>query len=456
MTESAKDIEKVDVVIVGAGFSGLAAARKLHKAGKAVIVLEARDRVGGRIWDPQLPDGRTVLLGGQWIAEEQTRMWSLGDEFGLTRFTTVREGNLLFYNGETYLESPPLSGDNEKSKLDEVIEEFENMAKTVPLEAPWLTPNANEWDSLTLYSWLAQRVDNALLEQMTITIMGYMSMPADLSLLHALFYTRANGGFASLFAMGNENAHDTHVFEEGAQRITEGIAKELGDRLRLDSPVFTISQRQAGVTVSGSNFTVQADQVIVAMPPTLSGCIHYDPAMPSTRNMLTQRTHMAGRDLKFILMYEKPFWREQGLSGTLSNDQGPVNIALDSTPDHERWAVLAGFVNDRAKGRDLIDLPDAGREQGIVNALTEAFGEQIRTYVSYHEHDWAADDWSRGCVTVFAPAAWTSYGQALREPVGNIHWAGTETSIEYPGQMEGAVRAGERAAEEILSITKKP
>ena len=160
---------------------------------------------------------------------------------------------------------------------------------------------------------------------------------------------------------------------------------------------------------------------------------------------------MAGRDLKFILMYKKPFWREAGLSGMLINDEGPVNIAIDSTPDHERWAVLAGFVNDRSQGRDLIELSDEGRESGIVNALVPAFGEEIRDYVSYHEHDWGADDWSRGCVTVFSTGAWTSYGPALREPVGRIHWAGTETATEFPGQMEGAVRAGERAADEVLS-----
>ena len=274
-------------------------------------------------------------------------------------------------------------------------------------------------------------------------------MPEDLSLLHALFYTKANGGFGSLFAMGDDNAHDTHVFAEGAQRITEGICAELNGCVHLNSPVYCISRDESSVRVSGNAFSIQAHRVIVAMPPTLSGCIHYDPPMPSARNMLTQRMHMAGRDLKFILMYEKPFWRQAGLSGVMSNDEGPVNIVIDATPDHERWAVLVGFVNDRSRGRELIGLSDKGREAGIVDALAFAFGDEVRGYISYHEHDWGADDWSRGCVAIMATGAWTSYGHALRNPVGRIHWAGTETSLEFPGQMEGAVRAGERAADEV-------
>ena len=448
------ELPATQVVIIGAGFSGLAAARRLHNSGCDLQVLEARDRVGGRIWDPQLEDGRTVLLGGQWVAEEQTRMWSLGQEFGLTPFTTVRLGDLLLHTGQAYSRiSAESLGSNKmhESKLDRVIAEFESMASTVPVEAPWAAPNAVKWDAQTLHSWLQKRVDSVLLEQMTVTIMGYMSMPEDLSLLHALFYTRANGGFGSLFAMGDEGAHDTHVFAEGAQRIAEGICAQLGDRVQMDHPVYSISQDEDVIRVAGEGFSIQTERVIVAMPPTLSGCIHYDPPLPAARNMLTQRAHMAGRDLKFILMYEKPFWRESGLSGMLSNDEGPVNIAVDATPDHERWAVLAGFVNDRSKGRSLLDLPGEEREAGIVEALVPAFGAEVRNYVSYHEHDWAADDWSRGCVTVFSTGAWTAYGSALRQPVGGIHWAGTETATEFPGQMEGAVRAGERAADEVLA-----
>ncbi len=445
-----EELTPVEVAVIGGGFSGMAAARRLREAGRDVMVLEARDRVGGRIWDPELEDGRTVLLGGQWISKTQTRMCELGEEFGLTQFTTARPGRSLLHTGSDFAPIPDhLPADSE---LDKVVAEFEAMAETVPVDAPWKAPKANQWDGKTLYSWLEKRVSAELLESMTVTIMGYMSQPEDVSLLHALFYTRANGGFGSLFSMGQEDAHDTHVFEEGAQRITEGICAELGDRVRLNSTVFKIFRDDDGVRILGEGFELRAKRVIMAMPPALTACLRYDPPLTGMRNSLTQRAHMLGRGLKFILMYERPFWRDAGLSGQMLGTQGPVHVGIDSTPDHERWAVLAGFVEDRGAGREFLDMSESDRQKSIVEFLVPAFGEETRSFVSYHEHDWGQDDLARGCVTVFGTSAWTNYGAALREPVGRIHWAGTETSTEYPGQMEGAVRAGERAAGEVLKV----
>jgi len=293
------------------------------------------------------------------------------------------------------------------------------------------------------------------LESMTITIMAYMSQPEDVSLLHALFYTRANGGFGSLFAMGADDAHDTHVFAEGAQRITEGICAELGDRVRLGSTVYKICRDDEGVQILGEGFELRAKRVIMAMPPALTACLRYDPPLTGMRNSLTQRTHMLGRGLKFVLMYERPFWRKnENFSGQMVSIEGPVHVGIDSTPDHERWAVLAGFVEDRGAGREFLDMTEGDRRKSIVEFLVPAYGEEVRDFVSYHEHDWGQDDLARGCVTVLGTSAWTTYGPALREPVGRIHWAGTETSTEYPGQMEGAVRAGERAADEVLSAVE--
>lgn len=457
MTESVKSncmSAATHVVVIGAGFSGLSAARKLHRVGCKVTVLEARDRVGGRIWDPQLEDGRTVLLGGQWISPEQTRMWSLGEEFELSPFSTVRQGEVSLHLDEEYIRLPSQvmeSANSINPELNKVIDEFDALATTVPVDAPWSAPGAEELDSQTFYSWLKTRVDKATVEMVAVTVMSYLSMPEDMSLLHALFYTRANGGLASLFAMGSEGAHDTHVFAEGAQRITEGIAKELGGSVKFNQVVNKISQDHTGVQVYTQGEIYHADKVIVAMPPAISGCLRYEPSLPSARYMLSQRAHIAGRDLKFVLMYEKPFWRSEGLSGAFMSDLGPVNVVVDATPAHGRWAVLAGFINDRAKGRTLLDMPEHERCKHIIEFLLPVYGEKLKNYVSYHEHDWGGDDLSRGAVTVLSTGAWSHYGHAMRKPVGHIHWAGTETATEYPGQMEGAVRAGERAADEIIA-----
>jgi len=449
-----KDLPATRVAVIGAGFSGMAAARKLHQAGCDVIVLEARDRVGGRIWDPQLEDGTIVLKGGQWVSQDQSRMLALGQEFNLTLFTTAREGDLLINLGNGVERvSPDLPDDPE---LDEVLEAFDELSNTVPLEQPWMTPAAAELDNQTLYSWLKPRVNPALMESMLVSFMLYMAHPKDMSLLHTLYYCRANGGIKGLFNFGQncapEDAHDTLVFEDGAQRICEGIHAELGERVRLNSPVYRIDQHDEGVQIHAQDLKLEAQKVIIAMPPALSGCLRYDPPLSSMRNMLNQRTHSSSRDYKFVLIFEKPFWREMGLAGLLVNDQGPVHLAADCTPDHGRWAVLAGFINEYGLGKALVDMSAQERQQAIVDSLAMAYGEQIHQYLSYHEHDWSGDDLSRGCVTVFGTGAWTSYGRALREPVGHIHWAGTETATEHTGQMEGAVRAGERAADEVLGL----
>ena len=436
------------VVVIGAGFSGLAAARRLHRAGCDVVVLEGRDRTGGRVWDPELENGRTVLLGAQFISDDQPRILALGQEFGLTTFSAARPGDhLANLGGEFFRFASEDTMDDERDKL---VDQLDEMAATVPVESPWEAVRANEWDSQTLHSWLRERASSELLESMNGVFEGYMSMPEDLSLLHALFYSRANGGMRTLFMIGSEEAHDTHVFTEGAQRITDRIESELGERVRLESTVYAVNQDDGGVQVAGDGFRVRADQVIVAMPPTLAACLRYEPPLPAARNALTQRAHQAGRGLKFILMYERAFWRDTGLSGLFSSDSGPVHFTIDSTPENGH-AALVGFVNDRAAGQDILAMSEDDRRQQIIDFLAPGLGEETRHPISYHEHDWGSDDFSRGCVTVLGTSAWTMFGSALREPVGRIHWAGTETSTVYPGQMEGAILAGERAADEVLA-----
>ncbi|NOX28856.1 MAG: FAD-dependent oxidoreductase [Actinobacteria bacterium] len=439
-----------DVVVIGAGFSGLAAARRLAKAGRDVLVLEARDRVGGRVWDQESEGAPTVLFGGQFISEQQSRMWSLGKEFGLSMFSTARPGVAIYYQGGEAIKVDPKHLTT--PGLTSMIVEFEAMAETVPLDAPWEAAKAHEWDSQTLFSWLSERLTPDMVEAASGAIMGYMSMPEDISLLHALFYTRANGGFSTLFTIGTEDAHDTHVFDRGAQRIADAIAAELGSNARLNSTVHAIDQTVDAVQVRGDGFSVAAHAVIVAMPPALTACLRYDPPLPAMRNLLTQRTHLSGRDIKFSVTFERPFWRDDDLSGLLLCDDDAVSILIDSTPGHNRWGVLIGFINDRGASKLTLDLPADEREQRVVELIADAYGEEALSYTGYHEHDWAEDDLSRGCVTVLGPAAWTSYGPALRKPVGRIHWAGTETATAFPGQMEGAVLAGERAAEEVLNL----
>ncbi len=447
------ELPSTEIAIIGAGFSGLMAARKLVKAGHKVQVLEARGRVGGRNWDPQFPDGRTVVLGSQWISPHQTRMNELAKEFGLTVHSPYQgiKGDAL-YDTETFVGfirvDPVLEADED---IEKVVKKLEEMAETVSVEAPWEAPNAREWDSQTLYTWLKNEAGEDTLEKMTPTIMDFMSHPQDVSLLHALFYSKANGGFSTLFAHDPEHGHDTHVIAEGAQRINEAVHKELGDRVRLDSPVHEVHQDSDGVRILGLDFSLRAKRVIIALPPVLCGGLHFDPPMPNTRNMLVQRAHVSAREFKFDVMYKKPFWEEEDLAGLVISG---TNFIASTTPPHKRWGVLTGMTKNFADGAALIDMTPKARKKAIIKILDDAFGKELhrKHLISYHEHDWASDEYSKGCVTILSTMAWSNYGKALRAPVGNIHWAGTETSTVFPGQMEGAIQAGERAADEVMAV----
>ncbi len=324
-----------DVAIIGGGFSGLAAATKLDKAGRKVVVLEARGRVGGRNWDPQYPGGRTVVLGSQWISKHQTRMWTLGEEFGLTRFEPTLDGDMLIESDKGFIRATPEVEDDKE--LRNILKELEAMSDTVPVEAPWLAPNALEWDSMTLYSWLKDRVSAELLEMMTHPLCGFMSVPQDYSLLHALFYTRANGGITGFFGIG-DHAHDTHIFVEGAQRINEGLRAKLGDRVRLNSIVQTNAEDVNNANV----ITKQARETVVGSKTQLLDTVNnsIDMNHDILQNLQTTNTDVVGAMEKIMDSSKKI----EGIT-TLMND-----IAFQTNLLALNASVEAARAGEHGKG----------------------------------------------------------------------------------------------------------
>lgn len=262
--------------------------------------------------------------------------------------------------------------------------------------------------------------------------------------MHTLFYTQANGGFAGLMGLDRE-PHDAEIFKGGAQQIPQRLADALGERVRLSSPVHRITTIGDIVTVEGKGFWVRARQVIVALPPTLAGRVQYSPAMPALRDLMTQRIVLRGR-IRIAVVYREPFWRNEGRSGNLTtnllfvSDQGlgagpgvlSASIGLDAT----QW---------------MRELSSSERRRMVIEELALGFGPKAQEPIGYQEMDWPGEEFSRGCVSHCGPGVWTGYGRALREPVGRIHWAGSELATEFPGQIEGAVRSGETAAAAVLA-----
>jgi monoamine oxidase len=275
----------------------------------------------------------------------------------------------------------------------------------------------------------------------------YAVEPQDLSLLHMLFYARSGNGLMTL--VSTEGGAQQDRFDGGAQLVATRVAEELGERVRLKSPVRRISQTGGGVVVEADGFSVQAQRVIVTAPPALAGRIVYEPVMPALRDQLTQRSPM-GCVIKVQVVYETPFWRDEGLSGRVVSDEGPVKITFDNSPKSGTPGVLLTFI-EGSDWRRFAGCAADERRRAVLERLSLYFGQKAAEPIHYGERDWPSEEWSRGCYgAVFPAGTWVACGSAIREPAGRIHWAGTETSPVNCGYIDGAVRSGERAAAEVL------
>jgi monoamine oxidase len=444
--------EQADVVVVGAGMAGLIAARDLLAANVSVLVLEARNRVGGRLLNHTLENGAVVELGGQWVGPTQDRVLALAEELSLRLFPTYAEGEHFLtmdgsvkrYVGEDFALPEDASAD-----VEEAWEQLQQMADEVPLEEPWSAEKADTWDAQTLDSWLVAnaKTEIGLGYWRTMVPALFSAEASEMSLLHFLFYCRSGGTLDRLVAT-HGGAQESRL-QGGSQQLALRLADRLGNAVRLGSPVRAIRQDDRGVEVAHDGGIVMAGRAIVALPPTLAGRIRYSPALPPLRDQLTQQVPM-GYVTKVQVAYLEPFWRAEGLSGSVFSLDDEVSVIFDNSPPDLRCGVLLGFLEGR-HARRAGKLGPEERKELVLSVLARFFGPRAADPVEYVERDWAAEEWSRGCYGGrFGTGVWTGYGEALRKPVGRIHWAGTETAEVWNGYMDGAVRSGERAAREVL------
>ncbi len=452
-----------DVVIVGAGLAGLTAARDLVAAGKSVVVLEARDRVGGRVHNLDLGGGVITEAGAEFIGPTQDRIAALAKDVGVDTYPTYNTGdNVYFRNGQAlrYSSSGPLGAvppdPTGAIEAEKAILQLDDMAKQVPLDAPWTAPKAKEWDGQTFETWkLANTVTDGGRFLLDVAITSIFSCePRDVSLLFVLFYLAAAGNEAN---QGNiERLVNTaggaqeRRFVGGSQLVPIKLAERLGDRIQLGQAVRRIVAEQDTVRVIADTATVTASRAIVAIPPPLAARIDYQPQLPALRDQLTQRMPM-GTVMKVHAVYPEPFWRAAGLTGQVVADTPPAQVTFDNTPPSGTPGILMAFVEASAARQHLVPNQDK-LEAEVLKNFTDYFGPLAANPTSFHVSDWQEEPWTRGCPVCFtAPGVLLDYGTAIREPAGRIHWAGTETATFWNGYMDGAVRSGERAAREVLA-----
>lgn len=446
-------MEHYDFIVIGAGYAGLTATRKLLQANKKVLLLEARDRVGGRVYTKTLDDGSYVDLGGAWVGPTQDKLYELAREFGVETFKTWDTGKSTFnYKGKTKRYSgiiPPLSIPALLS-LDFAMKKMNRLSQSINLEKPWLTPNAQYWDSMTLETWMRKEMNFAsarcLFNIAAESI--WACHPNEISMLHALFYTKSGQNLDVLINI--KGGAQEERFVGGAQQPASKLAAAIQPQnIRLNSVVKTILQEDDKVIVKGLGFEFSANRIVVALPPTLAGRIDYYPLMPANREQLTQRIPM-GTVTKTFAIYDKPFWRDAGLNGLAASDSGHTTVTFDNSPKDGSKGILMGFVLAN-QARDFSSLSAEERRASILKSFATFYGEKALHPIQYLDHTWADEEFTRGCYAGVMPTgAWTSLGKSLREPVGRIHWAGTETSDIWNGYIDGAIRSGERVAREVL------
>jgi monoamine oxidase len=452
-----KRVRHVDVAIVGAGLAGLTAARELTRAGHDVCVLEARDRVGGRVLNHTIAPGVAVEAGAEFIGPTQDRIAALARSMGVDTFKTYQGGsNVFLARGQRSLYDP--AGFPDDADVVQVIQAvtsgLDAMATEVPLAAPWKAKRAAEWDAMSLEQWKQANVTSDLGRRLFdgFVRINWGAEPAELSLLYALAYIAGAGdeknkGSFLRFLLTGGGAQESR-FVGGSQRVPLELARRLGSRVVLHTPVRRIDQTSTGVEVVSDRLVVRAKRVIVAAPPRLAARIHYSPALPRRQLELLRRM-VAGPLMKFDAVYDTPFWRPMGLTGQAVSDTGPAQFTFDNSPPSGSPGIVFGFIGGNDAKR-VAALSARARRDAVLANFTALFGDQALHPSATFDLDWVAEPWSRGCPTGhLAPGLLHRLGPFLRRPHGRVHWAGTERATFWQGYMDGAVRSGEATAHEV-------
>jgi putrescine oxidase len=441
-----------DVVIVGAGPSGLMAARTLAAAGLSVAVLEARDRVGGRTWSREI-DGAFLEIGGQWISPDQTALIGLVEELGLERFARYREGKGVYigsdgqrheYDGEMFPVSETTAA--EMTRLTGLLDE---LAASVGAHEPWAHEKARELDTISFQRWLEENSDDAeARNNIGLFIAGGMiTKPAHaFSALQAVLMSASAGSFTNL-------TDEDFILNErvvgGMQRVSELMAEGLGEDVILSSPVRTIRWGEDTVTAESEQAVVTARRLIMAVPPNLYSRVSFVPPLPRRQHQMHQHQSL-GFVIKVHAVYEAPFWRDKGLSGTAFGADSLVQEVYDNTNHGDTRGTLVGFVVDE-KADAAFDLPEAERRERILTAIAEYLGEEAMSPVVYYESDWGSEEWTRGAYAAsYDLGGLHRYGAHQLTPVGPIHWSSSDLAAEGYQHVDGAIRMGRQTAEKII------
>lgn len=465
LTLAAAIPESVDVVVVGAGLSGLTAAQKLLAGGKSVLVLEARNRVGGKVLNKRLNNGDITEVGAEFVGPTQDKVLSLIAELGLGTFPTYNAGKGLLWRNNLripYTPDPALGGAPpvlplSLAQIAIAQAQLDSWASEIDVNAPWDHAKAAEWDNrsfeqfLNLYAFLP----DAKFVLTTACKAIFAAEPRELSLLYVIAYIAAAGNEATKGTLNAlvavEGGGQELRVEGGTGLIPERLAEKVGSsHIALDAAVSSITKTASGYTVVSKAGTITAKKVVLAIAPPLFKFITFSPALPTSRQALNDQMKMPSIG-KGIAIYSTPFWRtDEDLNAQVISDRGAVRVSFDNTPSDGSFGAVMGFIlGDEMRALD--PLPASQVQETVVSDYVRYFGPKGANVTEFVLQRWDLEEWSRGGpVAVAPPNVLKPHGSALRTVVDGLHFAGTETGEFWTGYMEGAIRSGQRVAREIL------
>ncbi|MGW8566782.1 flavin monoamine oxidase family protein [Isoptericola sp. NPDC055881] len=436
-----------DVVVVGAGLAGLTAADELTRAGHDVVVLEGRDRVGGRIHQAEV-GGVAVDAGATWVAPGHTAMRDLAARLGCELVPQFHQGKgVISFGGRRKVESITAMTPWAMADLARIMNTLQKMVDDLPVSEPWTHPHAARLDAMSFGEWLTSKhaLKNTRKFMTMFSLVHWGAPVGDVSLFNVMRYIRTLGGIEHMLSVEGGDQQDRLL--DTTHTLVSKLADTLEHPVLLGSPVERIATAGDRVTVETATHTVDARYVIVTAAPAHRSTIEFTPALPDQHYGLARAWRLGALSKAFVA-YDRPFWRHEGLSGEGVSDDETVFLTFDVSPHPDGPGILMVFCD--ARGFDAYDEDE--RRRRVVTQLVHLFGQRAGQVTDYTDFSWGNDTFAPGGPNPApAPKTWTTFGPHLREPVGRVHWAGTETADETSGTMNGAILSGQRAATEVAA-----
>ena len=418
--------EATDVAIVGAGFTGLSAALEFQRAGIDFVLLEARDRAGGRVEARRNGLGEWIDSGAQFLCEDMPELMALAKARGKTFVKTNFKGDFITH--------PPMPVEQAERTYHAAMGMRERMNRIEP-DDPTIA-------GLTVAAWLQRQRDSreakAAFRSM---IEGLWCLVLDkVPLWHLIDNDRR---------ITNEVPELQYSLRETMQSLADDLAGELGRHLRLSQPATRIEHAPGGVGVSTVGGTIKARQVLVALPPATAAKLAFAPALPAA---LTKALGVweSGAVVKILVRYARPFWRERDLSGMAMWRDLPGLFACDASKNAEH-AALVVFVGGPLALR-WRELGEAALRVEVTTRLTDALGPEAADVLDFNQRDWTHDRWSGGAYSDLIVDVMARHAERIiLAGASPVHFAASELSPSFPGYVEGAIVAGRSAARKLAT-----